>query len=138
MAVEDNIIAFSYDPLEVHTFAWIVPSHTLEVLNEGLLAIRHMRIVLDVGGACVLFDRVRRFALVEHQIVERKHVSLVTLHGFTVHLDLQAAARPTLSMTRNGMPLSPGSGALSATEPNGGPPAWNSTDVVPSAFWYVH
>src|SRR5512134_1114397 len=101
MAVEDYIIAFSYDPLEVHTFARIVPGHPVKVVDKGLLAIRHMRIVLDVGSTCVLFDRVRGSALVEHQVVERKHVSLATLHRFTVHRDLQAIPRPTLSMTPN-------------------------------------
>src|SRR5512134_270682 len=101
MAVEDYIVAFSYDPLEVHTFARIVPGHPVKVVNEGLLAIRHMRIVLNVGSTCVLFDRVRGSALIEHQVVERKHVSLVTLQRFTVHLDLQATARSTLRMTPN-------------------------------------
>src|SRR5438067_5445742 len=79
MAVKNHVVSFSYDPLEVHPFARILPRHPLKVLNEGLLAIRHMGIVLDVSGACVMRNCVGRPALIEHEIVERNDVALVTL-----------------------------------------------------------
>jgi hypothetical protein len=79
MAVQHYEFSFGYDPLKVHTFARILTGHPLEVSNEGLLAIRNMGIVLNVGSTCVLFNGFGGLALIEHQIVERYDVSLVTL-----------------------------------------------------------
>jgi hypothetical protein len=101
MAVENDIVSFRYNPLELHTFARVVLGHPVEVVNEGLFAIRHMRIVLNVCGACIPFDCLSGSALIEHQVVERNHVSLVTFQRLTAHLDLQRAAEQNPAMTPN-------------------------------------
>jgi hypothetical protein len=68
--VEHHVVAFREHLLDVRALAGIVRGHLGEVVDEGLLAIGHRRVVLGVLVTGVPFDRVPRPALVEHQVVE--------------------------------------------------------------------
>jgi hypothetical protein len=64
VAVQDDVIAFRKRPHELHALARVFTRHLLEVRDKGRLAIRNMRVVLDVLGAGVPGDGVGRLALV--------------------------------------------------------------------------
>jgi hypothetical protein len=67
--------------------AGIIARHSLEVLNEALLAVPDGGVVLDICLADVLLDRLPRPALVEHQIVEGDRALLVLLQPIG-HIDV--------------------------------------------------
>src|SRR3712207_7011914 len=48
--------------LELHALVGVVAGHPLEVLDEGLLAVAHVRVVLGVVVARVALDRLARAA----------------------------------------------------------------------------
>ena len=56
VTVEDHVVAFCDHSLERDPLARVLRGHSLEVFNEGLLAVRHLGIVL-----CVV-DSLERFA----------------------------------------------------------------------------
>lgn len=59
--------------------AWVVGGHSLEVVDEGLLAVGDVDVVLGVGVSGVAVERLGWLALVEHQVVERLDGVLVAL-----------------------------------------------------------
>lgn len=64
--------------LDLDTLTRELGCHPLEVLDEGLLAVAHARVVLALLRPGVAFDRLRRSVLVEHQVVEVDDVLLVS------------------------------------------------------------
>ena len=76
-AMQDNVVSFGHDPLELDTFARVLSRHALKVIDERLLAISDTGIVLDVDLTDELLIGVGGLALVEHQIVESHHRRLV-------------------------------------------------------------
>jgi hypothetical protein len=70
VAVEDGEVALCHGPDELDALAGILGGHPLEVVDEGLLAIRDVRIVLDVLVPDVALDGLSGAALVEHQVIE--------------------------------------------------------------------
>jgi hypothetical protein len=80
--VQDDVIPFSDDAFELHTFAGILRGHAREVLDERLLAIADARIVLDVLGTGIPLDRVCRPTLIKHQVVKRLRIPLVAFESF--------------------------------------------------------
>ena len=79
MAMEHNELTFGQRALEVHSLAGVRGAHALEVLDEGLLAVRNAGVVLDLDVANELVDRLPRAAFVEHQVIEGLGVSFVLL-----------------------------------------------------------
>ena len=75
--VQHNVVSLGDHPFEVNAFAGVLGSHSLEVGNEGFLAIAPMRIVLDIPIAHVLLDGFPRLALVKHQGIEALGIFLV-------------------------------------------------------------
>jgi len=58
--------------------------HSFEIVDECLLAIRDLRIVLDVSVASILLNRFARFSLVEHHVVKIQGILTVSL-GVVAH-----------------------------------------------------
>jgi hypothetical protein len=79
VAMQDHVVAFGKHPLDDHVLAWKFLGHALEVGDEGLLAVGHQWVVLNVLGADKAPNRLGGFALVEHQVVEVDHGLLVAL-----------------------------------------------------------
>lgn len=77
MAVENDVVPFCKRPFNLNMLPWILRSHTLEVIDKCLLAVANLRIVLDVFGTGVVFDRFGWAALVEHHVVEGNGVCFV-------------------------------------------------------------
>jgi hypothetical protein len=48
VAVEDRKVALGYSALELDPLCGVLGGHALEVVDEGLLAVRDVRVVLDV------------------------------------------------------------------------------------------
>src|SRR5687768_11062493 len=82
IAMQDHHVTLCQHAAKLHTLAGILSSHSLEVVDEGVLAVRNHRIVLDVGATHVTPHGLRRFTLVEHQVVERSDCALV---GVQIH-----------------------------------------------------
>jgi hypothetical protein len=53
MAMQDHVVAFCKNALEVHPLVRILPGHFIEVCDERILAISDFRVVLDVDIANV-------------------------------------------------------------------------------------
>jgi len=79
VTVENHVVAIANHPSELDSLAWVLGGHSVEVLDEGLLAICNHRIVLDVGVPYVFLNGLGRLALVEHEVVEGLRVLLVPL-----------------------------------------------------------
>jgi hypothetical protein len=77
--MKDNMVALGNDALEVHTLARVLLRHSLKVCDERLLAIRYVRIVLDVDVADIVAHGLGWLALVEHEVIEAGNVLLVAL-----------------------------------------------------------
>ena len=77
MTVEHDLVAVGETAFELDPLARVLGTHTLEVVDEGFLAVSDVRIVLSILRARVAFDRLSRLVLIEHQRVERNHVRLV-------------------------------------------------------------
>ena len=58
VAVQDHMVTVGKRPLELDPLPGVVLGHPDEVVDERLLAIGHLRVVLDVGVAGVLLDGV--------------------------------------------------------------------------------
>jgi hypothetical protein len=56
IAVQHNECAVREHPSKLHALAGILLGHPREVLNEGILAIGHHRVVLRVGSTDVSLD----------------------------------------------------------------------------------
>lgn len=99
VAVQDHETAFGHRPLEEDLLAWELLCHSLEVLDEGFLAVSDVRVVLGVRIPGVAFHRLSRLALIEHEVVERDRVLAVLLrrrcHG--VRVPLASRNGPTLT-----------------------------------------
>ncbi|SRR5216684_9218785 len=63
-AVRHSIVALRDDPLEGNSLAWILSRHAFKIIDEGLLAVRHGRIVLSVSAAGAFRDGLSGLALV--------------------------------------------------------------------------
>ena len=79
MTMQHNETVLSDHAPEMYALTRIRLGHTLEVRDERLLAVGHLRIVLGVDIADVLVDGLGRPALVEHQVVERRDGRFITL-----------------------------------------------------------
>jgi len=66
MAMQHHVVTISQDFLKANPFAGILAGHSLEVLDERILAISHLRIVLYVLSSYVPFNREAGIAPVEH------------------------------------------------------------------------
>src|SRR5947209_6776243 len=73
ITMQDHVVAFGNDPFELDALSWILLSHSSEVVNEGLLAISHCRVMLGVHLSCIPLHRESRLAFIEHQIIEAHH-----------------------------------------------------------------
>ncbi len=49
MAVQHDVVPLCNDPHEPHLLAWVLPCHPVEVVNEGVLAVCHHRVVLRIA-----------------------------------------------------------------------------------------
>ena len=87
MAMQHDEVALGDDTLEVDALPGELPRHSLEVLDERVLAVGYFRVVLNVLFARVLLDGLGRTTLIEHQIVELSHHLLVSLCPIT-HAEL--------------------------------------------------
>ena len=67
-AVQDDKVAFGDSADEIDALVGELTSCVLKVIDKGLLAIAHARIVLDVFCTNVALDGVTRTRLIEHQI----------------------------------------------------------------------
>jgi hypothetical protein len=90
-----DVVPLREDPFEVDALPRILPRHLVEVGDERLLAVRYVRVVLDVPVPGVFFYRLRGLALVERQVVEGGDVPFVAFEGI-VHRQLPKA-HPTNS-----------------------------------------
>ena len=85
VTMQNHKVSFRECALETDSFARVLLCHLLEVRNEGVFAVRNMRIVLLVHGARVFFNRLSRLALVEHEVVKLFRRTLVSfesiIHG---------------------------------------------------------
>ena len=74
----DDIVAFRDHMFKFNMLTRILSGHAFKVINEGLFAVRDRRIVLRVRVAGESSNRLRRVALIEHQIVKGDRVSFVS------------------------------------------------------------
>jgi hypothetical protein len=79
VTMENNVIIFCYRSFEVGLLARIFRAHPFKILDKRFLAVRDMRVVLDVLISRVPLDGLTRLTLIEHQIIERLRVALVLL-----------------------------------------------------------
>ena len=79
VAMQDHVVALADHPLELDPLAGVLVSHPEEVVDERLLAVRHLGVVLDVGGRGVPLDGFGGTILVEHEIMKLDRVGLVAL-----------------------------------------------------------
>ena len=79
ITMQDNVVIFGDDVLEMHLLARIFLRHPLKVRDERLLAIGHVWIVLVVDVADKFAHRLGWLALVEHRVIEASSVLLVAL-----------------------------------------------------------
>lgn len=79
ITMQDDVVTFGDDALEAHLLAGIFRGHPLKVCDERLLAIGHMRIVLDVEVADKFAHCLGWLALVEHKVIEAGSVLLIAL-----------------------------------------------------------
>src|SRR5262245_57377252 len=100
-AMQHHVIALRYGALELDLLAGILARHALEVGDERFLAVGDLRVVLDVPRAGEALHRLARPGLVEHQVIERHRVALVSLEP--VHY----RAPGTLRVFRNSPNVSP-------------------------------
>src|SRR5579884_3078132 len=70
MAVQYDVVPLCNDPHEPHLLARVLLCHPVEVVNEGVLAICHHRVVLRIAVSDVPLDRLGGTAPVEHQVIE--------------------------------------------------------------------
>ena len=66
VAMEDDVLTFRYRVFEVDALAGILPGHALEIFNEGLLAVFHVGVVLDICFSRIPFNRLHWFALIQN------------------------------------------------------------------------
>jgi hypothetical protein len=50
VAVQHDVVALGQGALDLDALAGVLRGHSLEVVNEGLLAVANMRVVLSVGS----------------------------------------------------------------------------------------
>jgi NAD(P)-dependent dehydrogenase (short-subunit alcohol dehydrogenase family) len=81
VAVQYDVGSLGEDPHEPHMLAGEFPRHPSEVLDEGFLAVRHHRVVLDVVSPHVPFDSLGGPTFVEHQHVKAAVDQAVTALG---------------------------------------------------------
>jgi hypothetical protein len=74
--VQHHEFTLGDDALELNVFARMRCRHLVEIVDETLGNVGHVRVVLDVGVAHMPFDRFARLALIEHHVAERKDVPL--------------------------------------------------------------
>jgi len=79
VTMENNVIIFRYRSFEVGRLARIFRAHPFKILDKRFLAVRDMRVVLDVLITRVPLDGLTRLTLIEHQVIERLRVALVLL-----------------------------------------------------------
>src|SRR5438876_4404986 len=77
VAVQDDVVALSKDPFEIHALARVLAGHLLEVRNECDLTVSYTRVMLHILSARVPTNRIAWHALVEHEVVERGRSLLV-------------------------------------------------------------
>ena len=73
IAMQNDVVALREHALELDALAGVFLRHAREVVDECLLSVANVRIVLDVLISHVLLDGLSRFALIEHQVIERHH-----------------------------------------------------------------
>src|SRR5918993_4882995 len=106
VTVEDHVIAFRDHPLELHSLARVLPSHSLEIRYEGCFAVGDHGIVLGVCSAHMALDCFRRTRLIEHEVVKRCDRAFVALQAIVHHLSMAprylnaAASRTALKLRR--------------------------------------
>jgi hypothetical protein len=79
ITVQNHIVCFSDNTLELDMLAGVFTRHALEVFDEGLLPVSNRRVVLDVHIANMALDRLGWLALIEHQIAKLGYCLLVLL-----------------------------------------------------------
>ena len=97
IAVQHNECAVREHPSKLDALAGIFLGHPGEVVNEGILAISHHRVVLRVGGTDESLDCLRWLGPVEHQVVEVGDLTFVALGVVltaNLHFDRVASAWP--------------------------------------------
>lgn len=78
-AVQDDQISLGNHAPKFNFLARICQRHSLEIVDEGLLAVSHGGVVLNIDVAGIFLNRLARFALVEHQVIKRDDRSFVLL-----------------------------------------------------------
>jgi hypothetical protein len=77
MTMEHDEVILCNRPLKLGPLAGIFSSHAIEVVDERLLPISHMRVVLHVDVTGIPFNGLSRAIPVEHQVVEGHGIVLV-------------------------------------------------------------
>lgn len=78
-AMQDDKVALGDHTMDCHVLARPFTGHALEICDEPVDAVRHMRIVLDIDVADITLDRLAGATLVEHQFIEGDDVGLVAM-----------------------------------------------------------
>ena len=77
VAVQHDVLTLCDGSYELDPLSGELSSHSLEVVDEGLLAIGDMGVVLGVGISRVALDGFGWTQVIEHQVIEGHHVCLV-------------------------------------------------------------